>query len=120
MHKRLLYAGYGYMAFSAVMNYMADVLQPYLRHQRASGTETTLYCGMHSAFNFGQLIFGLTAILLLRSGSDFLSRRPGEGLAIAVIGGLLAICFAYIKFAPPKINLAVVLALLVSAAYLNI
>jgi len=119
MHRKLLYVGYGYMVFSAVMNYLADVLQPYLRRLRGASSETTLYYGLHTGFNFGQVIFGLMAILLLQSGSDLLSRRSGQLLALFAITGWLAISFAYTSFAPPKINLAIVIALLVTAALLG-
>jgi len=107
------------MVFSAVMNYLADVIQPYLRHQRVAGPETTKYYGLHTGFNFGQVVFGLTALLLLLNGSNFFSRRSGEALALFAIAGWFAISFAYTTFAPPKINLAIVLALLVAAAFLN-
>jgi len=119
VHRKLLYAGYGYMVFSAVMNYLADVVQPYLRRLRPPSPETTLYYGLHTGFNFGQFIFGLLAILLLQSGSDLLSRRGGQLLALLAIAGWFAISFAYTNFAPPKINLAIVLSLLVTAALLS-
>jgi len=119
MYKKLLYAGYGYMAFSAVMNYLADVVQPYLRRLRPASPETTLYYGLHTGFNFGQAMFGLTALLLLLNGADFFSRRSGEILTLFAITGWFAISFAFTTFAPPKINLAIVLALLATAAFLN-
>lgn len=64
-------------------------------------------------------MFGLTALLILLNGADFFSRRSGEILTLFAIAGWLAISFAFTTFAPPKINLAIVLALLATATFLN-
>lgn len=116
MHRTLLYGAFGFLLFSGVMHFAVDVVHQYLRGARAAGTETTYYFGMHSAFALGQVAFGILAILLVNSGSDLLSRLPGQVLGFAVAAGWLAICLAYIEYIPPRVNVAIFIALLAGAA----
>lgn len=117
MHKFLLYAGYGYLAVSGVLHFLVDVVAHHFHHQRAAGPETAMYNGLHSAYALGQVVFGLIAILIIRSGSDLMSRQIGQAIGFFAVAGWLAISLKFIEYTPPKFNISVVLALLIAAAF---
>ena len=51
MHKKLLYAAYGYLLVTAVLHYLIDVVAQYVRKHRAPSAATTIYWGLHSAYS---------------------------------------------------------------------
>ena len=116
MHKNLLYAAYGYLLVTAVLHYLIDVVAQYARQHRAPSAATTMYWGLHSAYSLGQVVFALTALLLVHRGSPLFSQRSGQAISMTAVVGWLLICFAFVEYIPPRINMAVVLALLIAAA----
>ena len=116
MHKTLLYAAYGYLLVTGVLHYLIDVVAQYARKHRAPSATTTMYWGLHSAYSLGQVVFALTALLLVHGGSPLFSQRSGQALSIIAVVGWLLICFAFVEYIPPRINMAIVLVLLIAAA----
>ena len=116
MHKKLLYAAYGYLLVTAVLHYLIDVVAQYLRKHRPPSAATTMYWGLHSAYSLGQVVFALTALLLVYRGSALVSQRSGQVISIAAVVGWLLICFGFVEYIPPRINMVIVLALLIAAA----
>jgi hypothetical protein len=116
MHKRLLYGGYGFLLTSGVLHFFIDVVGQHVRHKRTPGPETTMYYGLHSAYSLGQVVFALAAFMIMRTGSDLMSRPSGQTLGFAAATGWLAVCLRFIEYAPPKYNILVVQAFLTAAA----
>jgi len=117
MNKYLTYAAYGWMSFSGIAHFMADVASQMLRGKRTAGEETTLYYGLHSAFALGQAVLGLLALYMVWRGSELVGEWPVRILAIAAAIGWLAIAVLSIEYWQPKAN-AVVLLLLLVATFL--
>lgn len=116
MHKIILCSAFGFLFVVANMHFHIDVVSQYLRGARPPGPATSKYYGMNAAYSLGQMIFAALAISIIRSDSDYLSRRGGQSFSIASVAAWLAFCFVFIEYTPPKINLAIVLALLIGAA----
>ena len=116
MGKGLLYAAYGWLGLSGVLHFVIDVAAQYLRRQRPPGNEATFYYGLHSAYSLGQVTFALLALLVLRSGSGLLGEPAGQALGLNAVAGWLAVAFLFSDYVPPRVNMAIVLALLIAAA----
>lgn len=115
MHQKFLYAAYGVLFATGVLHFIIDVISQYVRGVRAPSPETTLYYGLHSAYSLGQVVFGLLAILVVHSGSRLMSQPVGLALGFIALAGWFVICLLFVEYTPPKINLAIVAALLVAA-----
>lgn len=115
MQRTFLYAAYGYLCFAGVLHFIIDVMSQYFRGQRTPSSETTLYYGLHSAYSLSQVLFAAMALLIIRSGSDLMSQNVSFALSFLATAAWLAICFAFIEYTPPKINMAIVFALLLAA-----
>lgn len=113
--QRLLYLAYGWLFASGLLHYAIDVVSQYLRGVRQPGPLTTLYYGLHTAYSVGQMAFAGLALLVLWSGSDLLSRHVGFGLSIVAVAAWLVVSIVYSEYTPPRVNAAIVLALLVGA-----
>ena len=50
LHHTLLYAAYGWLLLSGLLQIGIDVVSQYLRGKRAPSTSTTLYYGLNSAY----------------------------------------------------------------------
>ena len=116
MHKGLVYAAYGWLAFSGTLHFCIDVVSQYARGKRAPGVGTTLYYGLNSAFALGQVIFGLLGVWLAWRAITLVAEWPVLALSIAAALGWLAITFLFMEYKEPRFNAAVYAVLIVSAA----
>jgi hypothetical protein len=115
MHRAFLYGAFGFLLLTGVLHFVVDVVHQHYSGQRPAGTETTYYFGLHSAYALGQVVFAALAILIIRSGSDLLSKVPGQVISFIAVAGWFAICFKFSEYIPPRINLGIVTALLIGA-----
>ncbi|WP_369059562.1 hypothetical protein ABOZ73_18455 [Caulobacter sp. 73W] len=116
MRKNLLFVAYGYLFWAGVLHFQIEVVLPHLDERMAQGPQSDLYYGLHSAYALGQAAFGLAAVLIVRSGSDLLARRPGQAVGLAAVAGWLAFAAIFIDYVQPRIHMIVVLVLLIGAA----
>ncbi|MET0338678.1 MAG: hypothetical protein ABW063_13070 [Caulobacter sp.] len=116
MRKNLLFVAYGYLFWAGVLHFQIEVVLPHLDERMAQGPQSDLYYGLHCAYALGQVVFGLAAVLIVRSGSDLLARRPGQAVGLAAVAGWLAFAAIFIDYVQPRIHMAVVLILLIGAA----
>ncbi|APR82043.1 Hypothetical protein A7982_07392 [Minicystis rosea] len=116
MHKYLVYAAYGWLTFTGAMHFAIDVVSQHLRGKRVPSAETTLYYGVHSAFAFGQLVFGLLGLWLAWRARDLLSELPVATLSCVAAAGWLAIAVLFMEYWQPKLNAAIFGVLVVAAA----
>ncbi len=107
MHRILIYAAFGWLAFSGTLHFLIDVVSPSGRGQRVPGPETTLYYGLNSAFALGQVVFALFGLWVAWRAPAVLDARPVMGLALAAAAGWLTITFAFMGYWEPKFNAAV-------------
>lgn len=117
MHTALIYAAYGWLAFSGTVHFAVDVVAQHVRGKRAAGAETTLFYGLHSSFALGQVLFGLVCLWLAWSAPALLARPPVVALSLAAGLAWLAITFAFMGYWEPKVNAGIFIALLVAAAF---
>ncbi|WP_250009063.1 hypothetical protein [Actinoplanes sp. M2I2] len=101
---------------TGVLHFAVDVVHQHLSGHRPAGTESTYYFGLHSAYALGQVAFAALAILVVRSGSDVMSKIPGQVISLAAVAGWFVICLKFIEYMPPRINIVIVACLLVGAA----
>jgi hypothetical protein len=116
VHKKFLYAAYGFLLLTGVMHFLIDVVRHHFAGLQEPGLAATYYYGLHSAYSLGQVLFALAAIMVIRSGSDLMSRAPGRMLSFSAIAGWFAICLLFMDYTPPWVNLVIVFALLTAAA----
>ncbi|MFD4637716.1 hypothetical protein ACFWN2_10405 [Lentzea sp. NPDC058436] len=116
VHKVLLHSSYGYLLLSAVLHFFVDVLQQYWRGERPPGAESTYYYGLHTAYSLGQVAFAVLALIVIGTGSDFLSGFLGQLLSIALVAAWFVLCLVFFEYFPPKLHLMIVSVLLVAAA----
>ena len=116
MHRKLLYAAYGFLLLSGILHFGIDVVSQYLRSKRAPGPETTLYYGLNTAYALGQVLFARLAILAVRNGVAFMGQWPGLTLGLLAAAGWLTIGFLFLEYREPRIVMAIFAALLIGAA----
>jgi hypothetical protein len=115
MHKALTYAAFGWLAFSGTMHFLIDVLSQYLRANRASGPETTLYYGLNTSYALGQVLFGLLCLWLAWRAPAVLSEWPVIALSFAAAAAWLGITFAFMEYREPKVIAGIFAVLLIAA-----
>jgi hypothetical protein len=115
MHKNLIYAAFGWLAFSGSMHFIIDVLSQYIRGKRVPGAETTFYYGLNTSYALGQMLFALVCLFLARRAPDVLDSWPMMALSLAAASAWLAITFAFMGYWEPKMNAAIFGALLIAA-----
>lgn len=115
MHKALIYAAFGWLAFTGMTHFIVDVLSQYLRGKHVPGPETTLYYGLNTSYALGQVLFALACLFLARRAPDVLDGWPMMALSLAAASAWLAIAFAFMGYWEPKMN-AVIFGALLSAA----
>lgn len=111
MHKYLVYATYGWLAFAGVSHFIADVLSQYVRGKHFPSVETTLYYGLNTAFAWGQITVGALGLYLAWRAMPVVSSTPVS--AIMAIAGLgwLAITFPFMSYWEPKASMSIFCAL---------
>jgi hypothetical protein len=119
MSRYLPYVPYGWLLITGTLHFLIDVLSQYLRGKRVPGAETTLYYGLNSAYALGQILFALSALLVIRSGSDIMRQWPGLLLACGAVLAWFAICHFFLEYREPKIMLSIFSILLVATALLR-
>ena len=119
MHRTLLYAAFGWLGISGALHYVIDVVAYYMRGQRRGDGDAMLYYGLHTAYSLGQVTGALLALLAIGTGSDLFERTAGLILGVIAVAGWLAISIAFSGYTPPRINAAIVLALLTGAMLLR-
>jgi len=117
MLRYLVYVPYGWLLVTGTLHFCIDVLSQYLRGKRAPGVETTLYYGLNSAYALGQVLFALSALLAIRSGSDIMRQWPGLLLAYGAAAAWYAICHFFLEYKEPRIMLAIFVLLLLAAQF---
>ena len=119
MRRTFLYAVFGWLGVSGALHDVIDVVAQHLRGQRRGDGDAMVYYGLHTAYSLGQVAFALLALLALRTGSDLFERPAGLILGVIAVAGWLAISTAFSGYTPPRINAAIVLALLIGAMVLR-
>ena len=118
VHSILLYAAFGWLAFSGTMHFIIDVVSQYLRGRRSPGAEVVLYYGLHSSFALGQVAFGVLCLWLARRSPALLETWPIMTLALAVGTGWLAITLTSMEYWEPRFS-AVLFSILIVAVILT-
>ncbi|MFP2960069.1 hypothetical protein ACLEPN_20135 [Myxococcus sp. 1LA] len=116
MHKYIVYAAYGWLSFTGVMHFVVDVVSQHLRGKHVPGTEATLYYGVHTAFAFGQLAFGVLGLWLAFRARDLLNELPVVTLSVVAAVAWLTIAVLFMEYWQPRFNAAVFGVLIVAAA----
>jgi len=116
MHRKPLYAAYGFLLLSGSLHFGIDVVSQYLRGKRAPGPEATLYFGLNTAYALGQVLFALLAMLAVRNGVAFMGKWPGLTLGLLAAAGWLTIGFVFLEYREPRLVMAIFAALLIGAA----
>jgi hypothetical protein len=119
MHKFFVYAAYGWLSIAAVMHFAIDVVSQHLRGKHPPGPATTLYDGFHSAFAFGQLLFGLLGLWLAVRAMALVSSAPVIALSLVAAGGWFTIAALFMPYWQPRFSLAVFAVLIVVGAVLG-
>ena len=117
MRTKFLYAAYGWLLLGGVLHFTVDVAAQYLRGKRTPSTQTTLFYGLNTAYALGQILVGLLAILVLRSGSLALQRWPGLTFGFTAAACWLAVCIFFLEYTQPRGVVIVFAALLCAAAF---
>ncbi|MFW2489714.1 hypothetical protein ACN077_14260 [Clostridium chromiireducens] len=115
MHKILIYATYGWLTFGGIMHILVDVVSQYLRKTRLPSAETTLYWGLNIAYGFGQIVFGLLALLVARYSFEVLKQWPAITISFLAAGAWLVFGFFFIEYGEPKIMILIFIILLIAA-----
>jgi hypothetical protein len=116
MHRKLLYAAYGWLLLSGILQFVIDVISQYLRRKRVPGPETTLYYGLNTAYALGQVVFALLALLVVRNGGAFMGQWSRLTLGLLAAVGWLVTGFVFLEYREPRITVAIFVALLVGVA----
>ena len=112
---KFLYAAYGGLLLGGVLHFGIDVVAQCLRGKRAPGPETTLFYGLNTAYALGQVMIGVLALLVLRSGSPVLGRWPALTPGFAVAVSSFAVCILFLEYTQPR-SVVVVFAVLLGLA----
>ena len=115
MHRKLMYAAYGWLLLSGVLQFAIDVVSQHIRGKRVPGPETTLYYGLNTAYALGQIVFALLALLMMRDSGVLLGRWPGLTLSFVAAVGWLVIGFVCLEYREPRVIMAIFIALLIGA-----
>lgn len=116
MHRLLIHAAYGSLVLGGVMHFIIDVVSHHLRGKRIPGPETTLYYGINSAYALGQVLFGLSGLLLIRKAPDVANQWPMVALSLAAAVGWMAICLLFFEYKEPRVGV-VIFAVMILAAF---
>jgi hypothetical protein len=116
MHKSLMYAAYGWLAFSGTAHFVVDVVSQYLRGKRPPGLESTLYYGLNSAYALGQVLFGLLGLWIAWRSMALLEQGPAVVLSLAAAIGWFIISFLFMEYREPKFAIAAFGVLVIAAA----
>jgi hypothetical protein len=116
MHKYLIYAAYGWLAFSGTAHFLIDVVSQYFRGKRTPGNEATLYYGLNTAYSLGQVAFGLVGLWLAWRAMALLKEPALVALSIAAAAGWLVITFLFMEYREPKVAAGIFLLLVVAAS----
>ena len=119
MQQKLLYAAYGWLLLSGILQFVIDVVSQHVRGKRAPGVETTLYYGLNTAYALGQVMFALLALLLMRDNAVLLGRWPALTLGFAAGCGWLAIAFLFLEYREPRFIMSIFIAILLCAAIMS-
>lgn len=115
MHRILIHAAFGWLAFSGTLYFLIDVVSQYVRGKRVPGPETTLYYGLNSAFALGQVVFALLCLWLAWRAPAVLEAGPVMALALVAAAGWLTMTFAFMDYWEPKFSVAAFGALIIAA-----
>lgn len=105
MHQKFLYAAYGWLLLSGILQFLIDVVSQYVRGKRAPGLETTLYYGLNTAYALGQILFALLALLVMRDNGLLLGRWPALTVGFAAGCGWLVIGFVFLEYREPRFTM---------------
>jgi hypothetical protein len=113
MHQKFAYSAFGWLAFSGVLHFFADVVSQYISGKRPAGLETTYYYGLHTAYALGQVLFGVLGIIVVRQASSLLRQWPMRVLCFSSFAGWAVICVQFIEYWQPMMNIGIYGVLLV-------
>ncbi|MBD8640283.1 hypothetical protein [Sphingomonas sp. CFBP 13733] len=115
MARYLTFGTFGWLTLTGTLHFAIDVVSQYWRGMHAHGPETTLHYGRHSAFAFGQVMFGLMCLWAARRQLDLLQDPAIVVLPTAGAAAWLTLTFATMESWEPKLNAGVFVALLAAA-----
>jgi hypothetical protein len=117
LHHTLLYAAYGWLLLSGLLQIGIDVVSQYLRGKRAPSTSTTLYYGLNSAYGISQILFALLAFFAIRQGVVALGQWPGVSLGLLAATAWFALSVLFLEYPQPRMTVALFAALLLATAF---
>jgi hypothetical protein len=117
MQRYLLFAAFGWLAFSGIMHFAIDVVSHALQGRHPPGRETTLYYGLQSAFALGKAAFGLLGVLLAWRAPLVAGSAPVMSLSLLAGAAWLTIAFLFIDYRQPQFAAAMFLFLLIAATF---
>ena len=117
LHHTLLYAAYGWLLLSGLLQIGIDVVSQYLRGSRAPGPSTTLYYGLNSAYGISQTLFALLAFFAIRQGVVAMGQWPGVSLGLLAATAWFALSVLFLEYSQPRMTVALFAALLLATAF---
>ena len=116
MNKALAYAAFGWLSLAGVLHFMIDVVSQYLRGVREPSVSTSLYYGLQSSYALGQVLLGMTGLILAYRAFDVLIQWTIIALSMLAAIAWLIIGFMFIEYQQPKLMVAIFAVLLIAFA----
>lgn len=113
----LWFVAYGWLILAGLMHFIIDVVSQYLRGARVPGPETTLYFGLNTAYALGQLLYGLSGLIIALKAPEILGHWPLVVLGLAAAAGWLGISFIFLKYWEPKLMTLIFVLLVIAAVF---
>ena len=116
LHLSLLYAAYGWLLFSGILQFVIDAFSHHSREKRITGSTTSLHYGLNTTYALGQILFAVLALFAIRQGVTAMGQWSGLVLGFSAAGAWLVICLPFLEAKKPRVTLALFAVLLLGAA----
>ena len=107
MQSYFIYSAFGWLVFSGTLHFIIDVVSQHFRGKHVPGVETTLYYGLHTAFAFGQVVFGILGLYIATRAMHLIVEIPVLLLCLLAGSGWLALTFLFMEYWEPKFAVSV-------------